>query len=165
MRPQLFSFEFGAFVTGYVAFGLCFQRRAVTVAGANDRPCFFDPDFDAPVCAVLLRVGRVITERILVSQLFGYIKKSLRDVGERVGVVETPAAAVGEFLQVTRRPAVFVTRSAAGRRHASRPLREDQAKRPASAASRRRRWIRPRPGIAIGRLVAAAVLMTLGVVF
>src|SRR5215510_4750118 len=154
MRRQLFSFELWAFVTGYVAaFSLRFHRRAITLAGANDRPCFFNADFDATICAVLLRVARVITDRVLVAQLFGDIRKSLRDVVERIGVVETPAAPVGEFLQVTRRAAVFVARPAdGGRRRAPRPLREEIAKRPAAAASWLWRRVRPRPGIVNGPL-------------
>src|SRR6266542_2594966 len=83
------------------------RGRAVTVAGANDHPRFFDTDFDSPVCAVLLHVGRLVAWRVLVAQFFGYVRKSLRDVVERVGFVKPPAAAVGQFLQVTRRLAVF----------------------------------------------------------
>src|SRR5262245_47069028 len=53
------------------------RGRAVTFAGANDHPRFFDADFDSSVRAVLLRVARVVTERVLVAQLFGYVRKSL----------------------------------------------------------------------------------------
>src|SRR4030095_12020426 len=141
------------------------RGRAVTVTGANDHPRFFDTDFDSPVCAVLLHVGRVVTERVLVSQFFGYVRKSLRDVIERVGFVKTPAAAVGPVLQVTRRLAVFAAaRSGAGRR-ATRPLREharhEMIERPALAVRGMRS--RPRPGTGAGG--GAALLVVLGVVF
>src|SRR5262247_404398 len=142
------------------------RGRAVTVTGANDHTRFFDTDFDSPVCAVLLHVGRVVTERVLVSQFFGYVRKSLRDVIERVGFVKPPAAAVGQFLQVTRRLAVFAAaRPGAGRR-APRPLWEREmierpAERPAAAVRGMRS--RPRPGTGAGG--GAALLVVLGVVF
>src|SRR5215475_4634335 len=142
------------------------RGRAVTVAGANDHTRFFDTDFDSPVCAVLLHVGRVVTERVLVSQFFGYVRKSLRDVIERVGFVKPPAAAVGQFLQVTRRLAVFgAARPGAAGRRVTRPLweqkRGEMIEGPAAAVRRMRS--RPRPGTCAGR--RAALLVVLGVVF
>src|SRR5262245_43192407 len=142
------------------------RGRAVTVASANDHPRFFDTDFDSPVSAVLLHVARVVTERVLVAQFFGYVRKSLRDVIERVGFVKPPAAAVGQFLQVTRRLAVFAAaRPGAAGRRAPRPLwehaRHETIERPALAFRGMRS--RPRPGTGAGGW--AALLVVLGVVF
>src|SRR5262245_42210914 len=129
------------------------RGRAVTVASANDHPRFFDTDFDSPVSAVLLHVARVVTERVLVAQFFGYVRKSLRDVVDRVGFVKPPAAAVGQFLQVTRRLAVIAaTRPGAAGRRAPRPLWEhdprETIERPAAAVRGMRS--RPRPGTGAG---------------
>src|SRR5262249_55449367 len=102
-----------------------------------------------------------------VAQLFGYIRKSLRDIVERIGFVESPAAAVGQFLQVTRRPAVFAAARSAARRRATRPLwehgRHELIERPAAAV----RWMRsrPRPGTGSGIWDGAALLVELGVIF
>src|SRR5215813_137683 len=135
------------------------RGRAVTVAGANDHPRFFDTDFDSPICAVLLHVARVVTERVLVAQFFGYVRKSLREVVDRGGFVKPPAAAVGQFLQVTRSLAVFAaTRpDAAG---TPRPLWEQMIERPAAAVRGMRS--RPRPGAGAGG--RAALLVVFGVV-
>src|SRR5262245_48037675 len=128
------------------------RGRAVTVASANDHPLFFDTDFDSPVSAVPLHVGRVVTERVLMAQFFGYVRKSLREVVDRVGFVKPPAAAVGQFLQVTRRLAVFAAARPGARRRASRPLwehvRREMIERPAAAVRGMRS--RPRPGTCAG---------------
>src|SRR5215510_463685 len=141
------------------------RGRAVTVAGANDHTRFFDTDFDSPVCAVLLHVARVVTERVLVAQFFGYVRKSLRDVIERVGFVKPPAAAVGQFLQVTRRLAVFAAARPGTGRRSTRPLweyeRREMTERPALAVRGMRS--RPRPGTGAGG--GTALLVVLGVVF
>src|SRR5262245_40434000 len=88
------------------------------------------------------------------AQLFGYIGKSLREVVERIGLIESPAAAVGQFLQVTRPLAVIAAASADGRR-ATRPLWEHQRRELIEGpfAAVRRIWTRtrtrtrPRPGV------------------
>src|SRR5262245_38539307 len=97
------------------------------------------------------------------AQLFGYIRKSLREVVDRISLIESPAAADGQFLQITRRLAVIaahVAAAAAARRPATRPLwehrRPELAEGPFAAVwriwtrTRTRARARPRPRIAAG---------------
>src|SRR5262245_40206793 len=92
LRRQLFPFQFGALVSAHVVFRLCVRRRAVTFASANNRRCLFNANFDVAVGAILLCVGRVITERVLMAQFFGDHRKGLREVVSRIGVMKPSAA-------------------------------------------------------------------------
>jgi len=77
MYFSLFPFQFRTIGSARVYIRLRLRRSAIAFAGANDHPRFLNANLHPPVCAVLLRVGRVITERILVAQLFGYVRKGL----------------------------------------------------------------------------------------
>jgi hypothetical protein len=71
MYFSLFPFQFRTIGSARVAIRLRLRRRAIAFAGANDHSLFLNANLHAPIRAVLLRVGRVITERILVAQFFG----------------------------------------------------------------------------------------------
>src|SRR5262249_22801919 len=108
---------------------LILARRAISLAGAHHHVLPVYAHAETPVGAILRGVVWVIAERVLLAKVVRDLRKSVRYLVERLGVIKSGPAAFGQIVQIFPRAAGIDPSAAPGE------LVVHQIEGPASSAS------------------------------